>query len=132
MNIKDYNLWHKLKTLLHNEGSRVFFHEREVWWCSIGMNVGFEQDGKGESFARPVLVFRKFNNEIFWAIPLTTKIKTGKYYLPVDLGDGIQRAAIISQLRLVDSKRLYQKIGVLGETEYDKLIEAVIAICKGP
>ena len=75
---KDYQRWHEEKTAIEDSyGQRVFFHEREVWWCSIGFNVGFEQDGRGEKFARPVLVFKKFNKEVFWAIPLSTKIKTG-------------------------------------------------------
>ena len=107
---KDFKKWHDKKTSLHDKGSRVFFHEREVWWCSLGLNIGFEQDGKGLNFARLVLVFKKFNNETFWAIPLTTKVKTGKYWFPVNLEDGIKRTAVLSQVRLVDAKRLYQKI----------------------
>jgi len=72
---KDFQKWHKIKEGLDSDAARIFFHEREVWWCSIGINVGFEQDGRGERFARPILVFKKFNNEVFWAIPLSTKIK---------------------------------------------------------
>ena len=93
------------------------------------MNIGFEQDGKGFNFARPVLIFKKFNNETFWAIPLTTKIKIGKYWFSVDLEDGIKRTAVLSQVRLADAKRLYQKIGVLGEGQYQKLTEAFIKLC---
>lgn len=128
---KDFKKWHDKKAHLHDSGSRVFFHEREVWWCSLGLNIGFEQDGKGPSFARPVLIFKKFNNETFWAIPLTTKVKTGKYWFSVNLEDGIKRTAVLSQLRLVDAKRLYQKIGVLNEDNYQKLTEAFIKLC-GP
>ena len=39
---KDYQKWHQEKTMIeHGDNQRVFFHEREVWWCSIGSNVGF-------------------------------------------------------------------------------------------
>ena len=73
---KDFQKWHTKKTEIERSNDiRIFFHEREVWWCTIGSNVGFEQDGKGEKFARPVLIFKKFNKEIFWALPLSTKIK---------------------------------------------------------
>ena len=72
---KDFLKWHKRKEKLHIEGARVFFHEREVWWCSLGYNVGFEQDGKGYNFARPIIIFKKFNNEVFWAVPLTRATK---------------------------------------------------------
>src|SRR3990167_3366795 len=83
---KDYAEWHSRKTEIEHLGeTRLFFHEREVWWCSIGHNVGFEQDGKGEKFARPVLVFKKFNKEVFWALPISTRIKKSKFYTPINI-----------------------------------------------
>lgn len=67
---KDFKKWHDKKSQVNEIEVRPFFHEREIWYCTIGANVGFEQDGSGEDFLRPVIVFRKFNSEIFWAIPL--------------------------------------------------------------
>src|SRR3989338_7959928 len=123
---KDYNEWHKKKTNIeHSSEKRVFFHEREVWWCSLGANVGFEQDGKGIKFARPVLVFKKFNKEVFWALPISTRIKKGKFYESLDLHDDIPRVAIISQLRLIDGKRLIDKIGVISNANYKDMQKAV-------
>ncbi len=127
---KDFDNWNIEKLKIHQTDGRVFFHEREVWWCRIGVNVGYEQDGKGDNFARPVLIFKKFNNEVCWVIPLSTKIKKGKFYVSVDIGDTVERAAIISQLKLVDAKRLYQKIGVLNNMEYKKVQSAVINLCQ--
>ena len=101
---KDFNKWHDKKANLHDRGSRVFFHEREVWWCSLGLNIGFEQDGKGFDFARPVLIIKGFNKEVFLSVPLTTKNKKGKYYADINLGDKVARKIILSQIRLVDSK----------------------------
>ena len=127
---KDFTGWHNKKTTIERGAKlRVFFHEREVWWCSVGLNVGFEQDGRGENFARPILVFKKFNKEVFWALPLSTKIKTSKFYASVDLHDGVARVAIISQLRLVDGKRLIGKIGTVGEGNYADIQKAVINLC---
>lgn len=127
---KDYGEWHKKKTNIeHSNDVRVFFHEREVWWCSLGANVGFEQDGKGGKFARPVLVFKKFNKEVFWALPLSTRIKKSKFYANVDLCDDIPRVAIISQLRLIDGKRLIDKIGIIDESNYKDIQKAVINLC---
>ncbi len=124
---KDYKEWHAKKTEIEGaDDIRLFFHEREVWWCSIGHNVGFEQDGKGEKFARPVLVFKKFNKEVFWALPISTHIKKGKFYAPVMLKDNIDRVVIISQLRLIDAKRLIDKIGVVKEENYKDIQKAVI------
>lgn len=127
---KDFNKWNSEKTRVHQEENRVFFHEREIWWCRIGLNIGYEQDGKGDNFARPVIIFKKFNNEVCWVIPLSTKIKNGKFYVSIDLGDKMERVAIISQLRLIDAKRLYQKIEVLNSENYKKVQDAVINLCQ--
>ena len=77
---KDYNQWVSIKRNIHNERPRVFFEEREIWFSYLGENVGFEQDGRGEEYLRPLLVIKKFNKEICWTIPLTTSHKIGKYY----------------------------------------------------
>ena len=128
---KDYKIWSGKKTDIENaEISRVFFFEREVWWCSVGSNVGYEEDGKGENFARPVLVFKKFNKEIFWALPLSTKIKNSKFYAQVYLPDAMERVAIISQLRLTDAKRLVDRIGIITPVNYSDIQKAVINLCR--
>lgn len=126
---KDFQKWHFKKELIDGTGKRLFFHEREIWWCAVGLNIGFEQDGRGERFARPVPVFKKFNNEVFWAIPISTKIKKGKFYVPIEFGDGVARVAIISQLCLVDAKRLMNKIGTIANNNHELIQKAVISLC---
>lgn len=127
---KDFTKWGDEKKKIHQANNRVFFHEREVWWCRIGLNIGYEQDGKGDNFARPVIVFKKFNNEVCWVIPLSTKIKDGKFYVPISLEDEVPKVAIISQLKLVDAKRLYQKIGVAAGKDHQKVRDAIINLCQ--
>lgn len=89
---------------------RASFHEREVWFTTLGVNIGFEQDGRGDRFLRPVVVLKKFNNEVLWCSPLTKNQKKGKYYFAFELNGGVS-TAILSQIRLVDAKRLQYKIG---------------------
>ncbi|MBI2454104.1 MAG: type II toxin-antitoxin system PemK/MazF family toxin [Parcubacteria group bacterium] len=125
---KDFKKWHKVKQYIHNAGGRLFYHEREIWWCSIGSNVGFEQDGKGENFSRPVLIIKGFSKEVFLCIPLTTKLKEGKYYHEVNLKDGIKRKVILSQIRLVDAKRLVDKVAVLDTEQFNKIKQAIIRL----
>jgi len=133
---KDFKKWMGQKTEIHNEKIRPFFHEREVWFSSLGENIGFEQDGGGEKFMRPVLVLRKFNNEVVWVLPLTRTDKTGKYYFRVSLITDEDNAGdrpsvvILSQIRLVDAKRLQYKIGDVKEEEFVKIKEALIALLK--
>jgi mRNA interferase MazF len=125
---KDFTNWHNLKSKIHTENNRAFFHEREVWWCSLGFNVGFEMDGKGTNFARPVLIIKVFNKEIFICLPLTTKDKQGKYYLDINLSDGVKRKVILSQIRLVDAKRLHEKIGIIDKVQFSKIKQAVLKL----
>lgn len=127
---KDFQQWNNRKTWINNKKPRAFFNERDVWWCSMGINIGFEQDGKGQQFSRPILVFKKFNNEIFWGIPLTTKVKENKFYLPISLKELGQQAVIVSQMRLIDSKRLLAKLSYINKEDYLKIKKAVIALCE--
>lgn len=124
---KDFKKWHSRKEYIHEEKARPFFREREVWFCALGVNVGFEQDGRGDSFLRPVLITKKFNNESFWGIPLTKNQKEGKYYFSFGLNREIS-TAIISQIRLIDAKRLYYKTGTISEKDFSGLIKKLKAL----
>lgn len=56
---KDFDKWSRNKKLLEEHAyAQLSFHEREIWWCSLGLNLGDEQDGKHQDFERPVLVLR--------------------------------------------------------------------------
>ena len=113
----EFNKWNRKKQETHIEKQRPFFHEREVWFCSLGVNIGFEQDGRGLDFLRPVMILKKFNNQIFWALPMTKNVKEGKYYYVVSIGARKQSALILSQIRLVDAKRLAYKIGAVKQED---------------
>jgi len=127
---KDYSKWHKKKEVLNvrEDVKNIFFREKEIWWVALGVNIGFEQDGKGEEFRRPVLIVKKFNQYVVLAVPLTTKIKENKYCVSINIGDNVPRMAIISQIRLVDSKRFIDKIGVVDEKSFTQIKNAIKAM----
>ena len=140
---KDFKKWHGKKELIDEIKQRPFFHEREIWFCHIGLNIGFEQDGSGDRYLRPVLILRKFNNEeflrpvvivrkftdkIFWGIPLTRskehhKInkKSEKYYYSLVFIPGVKSVAILSQIRLIDARRLARLMGMMEEKDFKML-----------
>jgi mRNA interferase MazF len=119
---KDFKAWTPEKEKLNNnENSRPGFHEREIWYCHLGENIGFEQDGKGDKFLRPIIILRKFNNQILWAIPLTSTVKKSPYYFAVSFGDNTKSSAILSQIRLIDAKRLAYTIGEISKEEFEEL-----------
>lgn len=124
---KDFNKWNTKKIALNDTENTPFFHEREIWFCFIGANVGFEQDGQGEDFQRPVVVIKKFNNAICWAIPLSKTKKRGKYYFAFPFDKEVISVAILSRIKLIDAHRLSRKIGDISEENFKTLIEKLKA-----
>jgi mRNA interferase MazF len=84
--------------------------EREVWMSSLGINVGFEQNGAGNNFSRPVLIVKKFNNHMFWSIPLSTKQKNLDFYFNYTDPHANKTSAILAQMKLISIKRLLRKM----------------------
>lgn len=122
---KKFDEWNLKKKEIHKDGKAPFYNEREIWWCALGSNVGFEQDGTGKNFDRPVAIIRGFSKNIFLGIALTGKKREGKFYFYLGKIEGRDSSAILSQLRLIDSKRLIRKIGMLGETKFNDLRESL-------
>ena len=116
---QDFDNWNIKKKELSN-GNRVYFHKGDIWFASIGKNIGDEEDGKHLSFERPILVVRKFNNSIFLGVPLTSnKDKEGKYYHKlISFSDSV---AVLSQIRLFDAKRLLRPMGKIKNEELKEI-----------
>lgn len=98
---------------------------------AIGQNVGDEEDGKGRDFARPVLIIRKFNKSLFYGLPLSTAIKSGKYYYKLSV-KGRQNMVMLSHMRDYDSKRLINKLAAIDEDEYARIQLALILVLRRP
>jgi mRNA interferase MazF len=114
---KDFTKWHCLKTNLQKIDRNLFFRDRDIWLCSVGMNLGHEEDGKGSRFLRPVIIFRKFTNDFFLGIPLTTKEKEGSFYYRSSFA-GRPGSAMVYQAKVMDRKRLLRKMGVLSQEQF--------------
>jgi mRNA interferase MazF len=121
---KDFSEWHRLKSALQETEVPFFFFEREVWFASIGVNIGDEEDGRGERFWRPVVVFRKFTHNLFWGIPLTSTVRTGSYYHQLDFNDD-NSTALLLQMRPLDRKRLIRKIGTISNEQFELLRQRI-------
>jgi mRNA interferase MazF len=117
---KDFDHWNIQKKTTNARESRAPFKEGDVWWCSLGANVGDEQDGKGSFFSRPVLVFKKFNRNIFLGVPLSTIIKDNRFYHQIHF-KGRAQCVVLSQIRLLDAKRLENRMGDLPSHEFEKV-----------
>lgn len=123
---KDFDSWNTAKQAADaNETYLPLYHEREVRWCRLGVNVGFEQDGTGADFSRPVLILKGFSRRVCLIVPLTTSRKRNKYHIEVGDVDGKIAAVIISQLRLVDTRRLDQHIATIHKKMFERIRKAV-------
>jgi len=43
---ESHDNWNKLQKELSDKTDPIFCNKREIWWCSIGMNIGTELYGK--------------------------------------------------------------------------------------
>lgn len=125
--MKKFDAWNEQKKLIDTIQNISSFHEREIWFIQIGENVGFEQNGKGKDFLRPVLVYKKFSKNVFIGIPLTSIVKDTKFYHTFDFKER-KSTAILSQVRLFDSKRLAYSIGRISKGDYRILKQKLIAL----
>ncbi|MCK4386848.1 MAG: type II toxin-antitoxin system PemK/MazF family toxin [Candidatus Pacebacteria bacterium] len=123
---KEFEKWNLEKIKTNSRDTNRSFHEREVWFIKIGKNIGFEQNGKGDQFLRPVIVYKKFSKNVFLGIPLTSIKKDGRFYFSFEFKNKIG-SAILSQIRLFDTKRLSYLIGRMSKKDFggvkEKLIE---------
>ncbi len=120
----NFEEWFELKKKLNANSKLPYFQEREIWWCSVGLNVGFEIYGKGKLFSRPVLVIKKYG-QTFFAIPLSSKIKNRSNYFSFRYKDKLI-VAVLDQAKTIDAKRLAGKIGRLGTADYKAIKKAFI------
>lgn len=110
--------WCKLKSTLSGKDSRVIFKQQEVWWCSVGVNLGEEALGKGSLFTRPVLVLKKFTASSFLGLPLTSQAKSGTWYVEIRL-HGNKNWVMLNQARMFDRKRLVDRLGTLDDATFN-------------
>ncbi len=126
MTSKDFDNWNDRKKHIHKQSQYLpLYQEREVRWCRLGINIGFEQDGTGVEYSRPVLILRGFSRQVCLVVPLTTSTKKNKYHVSVGVIADKKASAIISQLRLIDTKRLDQHIATLDKDVFAEIKKAV-------
>lgn len=121
---KDFDNWNERKKEINNNIPN-FYHEREIRWCSLGLNVGFEQDGTSEKYRRPILILKGFSRNVCLIVPLTTSIKKNKYHFSVGIIENEESFAILSQIRLIDTKRLHDRLVILDGKKFEEIKKAI-------
>ena len=127
---KEFDVWNIKKQEIHNRSNFSHPKEREIWWCSVGQNIGNETYGKGANFTRPVLIINAEASESFIGIPLSSKIKKGKYRAVIKTEDEKIHDTLIYQVKLFDKRRLSVRIYTLDKVQYIKIKEIFLGLYK--
>lgn len=110
--LKEFDSWNEQKKeiALLTDKPRFYPHEGEVWMSAFGKNIGFEENGSGTSFSRPVLIVRKFGDQMFLIVPLSSQQKDIWFYYNFTEPNGLAASAILVQIKLMSVKRLRRKL----------------------
>jgi mRNA-degrading endonuclease toxin of MazEF toxin-antitoxin module len=120
--MKKFDEWNTLKKIINDRGFEVRAHERELWWASVGINVGSEQDGRGDDFERPVLVAKKLSTNVLYAFPISSQCKNIEMHMFID-HEKIHGYVLLDQLKAIDRKRLVRKVGVVDKILFASIVE---------
>ena len=120
MMIKDFDAWNKNKKELEDTPIKKYVHPKEIWWCSLGINLGAEIDGKNENFERPIILMRVYNKETMVILQITTKPKDDQFHHKIRTADKTVWVKL-TQMRVISSKRLLRKVDVLDEASFEIL-----------
>ncbi len=127
--LKDYSKWTPIKSKIHNKDLiPVGFKEREIWVCNLGENVGFEEDGKGKDFTRPVLILKIHSRKLCYIVPLSTTSNRGKYYYNFNGKTGKVSVALLGQSRVIGTARLRNKIGKASKEDFEEIKKRIFEI----
>lgn len=118
---KDFGGWNEQKKRTNERQDTPFYHARELWWCTLGVNIGSEQDGTGTEYRRPILVLKGLSAETCIAIPLTTSARNHPLRPAIGEVEGKGAHALLSQIRVIDTKRLVRKIGYLDKGIFEEI-----------
>ena len=118
---KKFDEWIEIKKDLDEKNRLPSIKEGEIWWCSVGENVGVEIGGKSKVFTRPVLIYKKLSRFGFMGVPLTSKDHSENWYVKFVFKERTSLAAL-SQARVFSVARLHKKMGTISEQDFN-LIE---------
>ena len=120
---KDFDSWNIIKQNLDKLEVLPDFHIREIWFCSLGCNVGIEENGKHENFERPVLILKKFNKDMLLIAPLTSNHKDLPFYhlLKYETISSV----MLTQIKIIDTRRLIRKVRTVSNGEFNVIKDKI-------
>ncbi|WP_419764639.1 MAG: type II toxin-antitoxin system PemK/MazF family toxin [Arcobacter sp.] len=123
-----FDEWYEVKKELTKNERKLGIKSREIFWANIGQNIGYEQNGKGKNFARPVIVVRKLTKDLFLGIPTTTTLREDndyfhKFKYTTYNNEVLNVSALILQVKVFSIKRIMNKIGMINKEDFKVIVE---------
>ena len=119
--MKRFRLWIVLKERLHETGHRPpLVSEGDIWWASVGENVGSEINGKSNLFSRPVVILKKLSHGFYFVVPTTTRERSGSWFVPFRQ-QARAMVACLHQARSLDHRRLSSKLGAMDDEDFERV-----------
>ncbi len=120
--------WIGLKKKLNDKNDIVpHVNEGDIWWISVGENIGREINGKSRKFSRPVIIFKKLAHGFYFVIPASTQIKNSSWYIYYQC-QSIEAVACLHQARAVDHRRLLERMGELDSNDFGRIRDGFIKL----
>ena len=120
-----FDNWNNLKQTIENK-EVMPFKQGEIYFISVGQNIGYEVYGKKELYLRPVLVYKKLSKHTFIGIPLSSKEKNGTYFFTFRYTTKTLSTALLNQIRVFDIKRAEYYDGNIKLSDLGKLKEKLL------
>lgn len=105
------------------------FKDGEIWWCSAGLNVGYEIDGKHNTFERPFYILKKCNKGMFIGVPCTSTFRKGLYMYRLLTSD-LDFILNFSQIKTLSSKRLLRKVVHIPDPIQEEILYKFVTYIK--
>jgi len=131
---KNFDGWNKYAKNLEIKPDAIFdkkkkihlFHAREIWYCSIGINIRTELSGHNTDFERPVLILKKIGRK-FICYPLTSKKpKNDIFYYDISHNSQhgrVESYVLINNPLTLDVARLQRRIRILKSRKFQKILQ---------
>jgi len=122
-----FDSWNEIKKQTDNIQRKITIKPREIYWVKVGYNIGMEIYGKGDNFARPVIVVKRLTKDLFFGIPLSMQIKQGDYFYTFEYVNKerglLQNSALLLQAKIFSVKRIMNKSGMINKNDFDEIIK---------
>jgi mRNA interferase MazF len=127
---KRFGEWVQYKEKLHyiKKGSPLI-REGDLWWLSIGENIGSEINGKSHLFSRPGVILKRLSYRLYLIAPTTSQKREGSWYAQI-MQEKRHVSICLHQIRVIDYRRLSNRLGKLDSNDFEKVKEIFLNLYK--